>query len=770
MKSSNIVFVFNILALIPYVLLGQSYKLSGYVLDTESNDAVPYASLYEVSNKKGVRTDSLGYFELSLKKTNKLTVEISHLQFLKTSYHLNFSKDTTITVMLKQKAKALNEVEVVDLQKLRNTSSSQLKNSQINILPALGGEKDVLKALQFTPGVQAGNEGSIGLNVRGGGQDQNLYLIDNMPIYSPSHLLGFFSTFNSDIIQQVDLVRAGMPANYGGKLSSLVDIKTKKPSFNEVTGGYSVGIIAAKVYAEIPIVKNKSGLMVSVRRSYFDMLVALQTAGETTNEKSKIGFYDINLKYDHHINQNNFISVQHLQSKDFFYSEYENPAYTSHDLAGIDWRGDATFMNYKHIGSNNNSVSILAGVNNYAYNFINENYNQNNILESGYKKNSAISDMLIKLEYESNLSQNINLIIGSSHTFHTVFPLRMYLQEKELYYQKNTANETALFTHLNIKLTNKDIVSVGLRQTAYFCDGASYFPLEPRLSYITEINKLWKLKTSLSRNAQFIHRVEDFSTFLPTELWYAADRELKYEENYQLSSELTRTIRKWNVDIGGAVYCKRMNNLVEYGSYYSDFPLPKNMKNHIVEAGGKGLAYGLELFCNKQKGDFNYSITYLLSKSIRKFENINSNNWYPSSTDRLHNFNTTISYKLNDKVLFSLAWVFSTGKPVTIPEGRYYSPGNEEAIYFYIGNRNNYRLANYHRLDASVQFKKIKRKGTRTWEIGLYNAYNRLNPYSISFQEDRMFSNGTWAETGKVKIKQFSLFPIIPSVTYIRQF
>lgn len=278
------------------------------------------------------------------------------------------------------------------------------------------------------------------------------------------------------------------------------------------------------------------------------------------------------------------------------------------------------------------------------------------------------------------------------------------------------------------------------------------------------------LKSSLSRNIQFIHRIEDFSTGLPTELWYVANKKLKYEENYQLSFELNRKIKHWQLDIGAAIYYKWMNNLVEFGSYYADLPLPKAFNNLIVEENGKGQAYGMELFCSRVQGKLNFTASYLLSKSIRKFDNINNANWYPSNTDRLHNFNTTVSYKLNEKVLFSLAWIYSTGKPITVPEGRYYSNNKEATTLYYIGNRNNFRLADYHRLDVSVQFKKVKRKGTRTIELGLYNAYNRLNPYSIDFEKEMVYDNGSVKETGKVKIKQYSLFSIIPSISYIRQF
>jgi hypothetical protein len=376
----------------------------------------------------------------------------------------------------------------------------------------------------------------------------------------------------------------------------------------------------------------------------------------------------------------------------------------------------------------------------------------------------------LKTELNYNISENANLIAGGSYTFHAVEPIRMYIQGAELYSKKDCASEAAIFAQLNLNFANSDVLSLGLRQNIYLHDSASYFPFEPRLSYIKEFKKFGILKSSISRNIQFIHRVEDFSTGLPTELWYVSNKKMKYEEGYQLSVELSRRIKHWYMDVGAALYYKWMNSLVEYGSYYADLPLPNIFENLIVEVNGKGHAYGLEIFCSKQQGNFNYTISYLLSKSIRKFNTLNNGNWYPSYTDRLHNLNTTFSYKLNEKVLFSLAWIYSTGKPITVPEGRFFFDNKDTTPLYFIGNRNNFRLADYHRLDASVQFKKVKRKGTSTFEFGIYNAYNRRNPFSIDFEDEVVYENGVFKNTGRVKIKQYSLFPLIPSVSYIRNF
>lgn len=479
-KPINLILVFLFFII---TATAQSFKLSGYLVDSINQQPIPFANIYEIKNKKGESSDAHGYFELTLKKHDKLIVEISHLEFKKKTYCISLSTDTLITIELQPKLINLKDVVVVGTLGIKNASNIVFNQKQINAIPALVGEKDIIKTLQYSPGVQGGNEGTIGFSVRGGGEDQNLYLIDNMPIYSPAHLLGFFSTFNPEIIQQTELVRAGMPANYGGKLSSLVNIKTIKPSFDEFHYSYSLGLISAKVFAEIPIIKNKSGLMISARRSYFDVLTSIQAQQSDANDLTKIGFYDINIKYEHSINKNNSISIQHMRSHDFFFSLFGNVSSVFRDKSGIEWSGDASFVNYKHIANNNGTLSVLAGINNYSYDFLNENYNVSGKLENSYKKMSSIKDYLIKAEWNSSLNDKLNYTVGFSHTFHEVIPFNMFILNNELIRMSDKANETAIFAQINLNLANSDIISLGLRQNIYIHDSVSNFPIEPRLSY-----------------------------------------------------------------------------------------------------------------------------------------------------------------------------------------------------------------------------------------------------------------------------------------------
>lgn len=748
----------------------QVFTVSGQIVDSTNNRTISHANIYELSNKKGVSTDINGKFEIRLKQTDKFRFEISHIEYKKCSFSIDIHRDTTLIIALLPQIINLEDITITSYSGIKNVSKTQFGAKQINEIPALAGEKDILKALQLSPGVLSGNEGTVGLSVRGGGEDQNLYLIDNMPIYSPSHLLGFFSTFNPDIIQQTELVRAGIPANYGGKLSSVINIQAAEPSYKKIQGNISLGLISAKAYAEIPIIKNKSGLMISARRSYFDLLSSIQAVMTDADDLKKIGFFDMDIKYQHTFDPKNILSLQYLYSNDYYYNLFGDNEREYKDKSGIDWANQTLFVNYKHIAEKYGTMSILAGINDYNYNYLNENYNGEGTLENGYQKTSSIKDYVIKSAWSYNINQQIDFVAGVSYTFHQTVPQNLLIMNVQKSQITESSNEVAVFSQFNFNLKNKDILSFGLRQNIYLHDSVADFPIEPRFSYIKAISKFSTIKISLSRNIQFVHRVEDFSTGLPTELWYIANNRLKYEESYQSSIELNHAITKFNINIGAAIYYKWMNNLVEHGNYYADLPLPEGIDNHLTEGGGNGRTYGLELFCNKPYGNLTYSLNYLISKSERKFPNINNADWYPSSTDRLHNFNTTISYKLNEKLLFTLAWIYSTGKPITVPEGRYYTMNENETTRYFIGDRNNYRLADYHRLDLSVQYKKIKRHGTSTLEFGLYNAYNRKNPYSIDFEDEKILVEGSVVKTGKVIIKQYSLFPIIPSISYKRNF
>ena len=453
-----------------FSVLAQTHKLYGYVVDSVSQKPIPFANIYEIKNKKGVSSDVNGYFELILKKHEILNVEISHIEYKKRNYFISKLIDTTLTIILQPKTVDLMDIVVIGNAGIRNTSNIYFNQKQISAIPSLVGEKDIIKALQYSPGVQGGNEGTVGFSVRGGGEDQNLFLIDNMPIYSPSHLLGFFSTFNPDIVQQTELVRAGMPANYGGKLSSVVNIKTIKPSYKEFKGSYSIGLVAAKAFAEIPILKNKSGLMISARRSYFDALTSLQAKLSDANDFKKIGFYDVNIKYEHSINNNNTFSIQHLRSNDFYFNLFGKPSTNYKDKSGIEWSGNASFINFKHIANRFGKLCVLAGINNYSYSYLNENYDAKGKLENGYKKKSSIKDYLIKAEWSNNYIDKMDYVVGFSHTFHNTVPQNLYIMNKEYIKVNEYSNEAAIFAQLNFNLKNDDIISIGLRQNIYLHD------------------------------------------------------------------------------------------------------------------------------------------------------------------------------------------------------------------------------------------------------------------------------------------------------------
>jgi hypothetical protein len=756
------------------ISVAQNKILRGFVKNQATKEIVPFATVYEVNNKKGVVVDENGYFQLNLKKHDSLVIEVSHINYEKLTYNYFLKRDTVIILFINEKQLNLDQVFVYAKQKnvYENTSFSRIDSKQLNTIPSLGGEKDIIKALQLTPGVQGGIEGTNEIIVRGGEPGQNLYLLDNMPIYSPSHLYGFFSTFNSDIVQSADIVRSGLAANFGGKISSLIDVKSKASSLNNLNGAISIGLISSKLYTEIPVMKEESSIMFSFRRSYFDLLTKMRAKYDMENEHNKIGFYDAYVKYEHHINRKNIFTVNYLGSRDKFYYIFNNPngVSKSEDVSGVNWGNDALFLNYKHFNTRGDHISFIAGFSNYEYNNINESY-YSGVIEDSYEKKSAIKDIIIKSDSKLNITGKFNILFGGCLIYHNLSPTVLTIRKNVIKEENEYSNEIALFIQANYDVNQNNNLSIGLRQNGYFSGTSNFYPLEPRVNLVTLISKNWKIKSSVSRNVQFIHRIEDYSAGLPTETWYTSNKNLVFEDGFQVSTEIIHSLNKQNIEIGMAPYMRWMNGLVANSNFYSDFPLPNSLSSNIHEADGNGKSYGLELYCNKNIGHLIYSASYMYSYSLRKFQNINNNSWYPSSNDRRHYLMLNAGYNYKEKYLFSVNWNYSSGRPVTLPNGQYIPPHEEENDLnaYYIGDRNNFWLRDYHRLDISIQHKRIKRNGHRIWELSVYNAYNRANPFNIDIETSVSYENGTFINQGK-KFKQYSLFPIIPSLTYIRKF
>ena len=752
----------------------QNKILKGFIKNQTTKEIVPFATVYEVNNKKGVIVDENGYFELNLKKHDSLVIEVSHINYEKFTHSFLLKKDTVIIFFINEKQLNLDEVVVSAKRKnaYENTSFSRINSKQLNSIPSLGGEKDIIKALQLTPGVQGGIEGTNEIIVRGGDPGQNLYLLDNMPVYSPSHLYGFFSIFNSDIVQSADIVRSGLPANYGGKMSSLIDVKTKASSLNNANSIISIGLISSKLYTEIPVIKDKSSIMFSFRRSYFDLITKMKAKYDLENERNKIGFYDTYLKYEHHINSKNMLTFNYLRSRDKFYYIINNPngLSKSEDVSGVNWGNDALFFNYKHFNTSGDYISFFAGFTNYEYNNINESY-YTGVIEDSYEKKSSIKDVTIKSDSKLNINDKFNILIGGCFTYHNLHPTVLTIKKDIIKEDNEHSNEISLFVQAYYDVNKNNKLLIGLRQNGYFSGTSSFFPLEPRLSLVSLFSDKWKIKSSVSRNVQFIHRIEDYSAGLPTETWYTSNDNMVFEDGYQVSTEIIYLLNKQEVEIGMAPYMRWMNGLVANGNFYSDFPLPNSLSDIIHETKGNGKSYGLEFYCNKNIGHLVYSASYMYSYSLRKFKNINNNNWYSSSNDRRHYLVLNAGYNHKGKYLFSINWNYSSGRPVTLPNGQYILPYAEENDLnaYYIGDRNNFRLKPYHRLDISIQHKKIKRNGHRIWELSVYNAYNRANPFNIDVETSISYENGNFINHGK-KFKQYSLFPIIPTINYIRKF
>ncbi|HSN09639.1 MAG TPA: TonB-dependent receptor, partial [Hanamia sp.] len=675
----------------------------------------------------------------------------------------------TQNINLKPRATQLQEVVITSrknditqtLPGMQKISMTEIKN-----VPVLFGEKDILKTIQLLPGIKSAGEGSSGFFVRGGSADQNLILLDEATVYNASHLLGFFSTFNSDAIKDVTIYKGDMPAQYGGRLSSLLDIKMKDGDDKKykVTGG--IGLISSRLNVEGPIVKDKGSFMISARRTYADLFLKLSHDSDVN--QSIIYFYDLNAKANYQFNPNNRVYLSGYFGKDVL--GYSNQF-------GIQWGNSTGTIRWNHIFNNKLFSNTSFIYSNYNYNInINQTTNKLSIL-------SRIKDLTVKedLQYFAGSSNKINfgfnvtrhiftpgnIKTSASSSYNSLILPDKYAFDGAAYVSDewNLSNRLKINSGLRISLF--DMVGPGdfyaydssgnIKSTQSYASGKivkSYLNAEPRFAATYQLDEFSSVKASYSRNVQNLHLLSNSTGSNPTDLWIPSSNNVKPEIADQFSAGYYRNFGNNKYAFSAEVYYKNLQNQIDY----------KNgallVANQLVESQlvfGKGRAYGLELYARKKLGKLNGWISYTLSRTERKINGVNNNSWYPATQDQTHNAAIVVIYQLNKKWTFSSDFVFNTGNAVTWPSGKYEVNGS--TTFFYT-ERNGYRMPSNNRLDisATLEGKKTK-KFDGSWTFSLYNVYGRENPYFVLFQNDP-------ANPQKTQAVQFSLFRWVPSVTY----
>ncbi|MCY7410635.1 MAG: TonB-dependent receptor plug domain-containing protein, partial [Chitinophagales bacterium] len=677
----------------------------------------------------------------------------------------------------------LKEVVVVASDtKDENVKSSQmgkydLPMEKIKNLPMIFGEQDILKTIQLLPGVQGGSEGSTGFYVRGGGADQNLILLDEATVYNSSHLFGFFSVFNSDAILNATLYKEGMPAEYGGRISSVLDITMKEGNNQSFHGSGGIGLIASRLTLEGPLIKNKCSFIVSGRRTYIDVVTKPFINKNSDFAGSGYYFYDMNAKINYKFSDKDRLFLSGYFGKDFF--TYDD-GYIRID---IPWGNATSTLRWNHLFNNKLFMNASAIYN--SYNF--ELSGAQDLFT--FSVISGIKDYNLKVDFGFFPSPKHKVDYGANYIYHVFQPQSFSGASGDVQFNpdgiaKDHAHEGALYIQDQWDVTSKIQVSGGFRfsifdqvgpytqiikdpftgvaaDSIFYKKGKhvkTYTGFEPRLLMRYSLNNVSSIKASYTINNQYVHLVSNNGTTLPTDIWVPSSLVVKPQIGYQYSLGYFRNFKENEFETSVEVYYKQLYNQIEYREGYTPAPNEVLEQNFVF---GKGNSYGLELYVNKKYGRFGGWISYTLSFTNRKFEDLNGGNEFPYRYDRRHNLSVVATYQLTEKWVLGAEFVYSTGIAYTLPESKYFIEGNVVTQY---GDVNSYRLNPYNRIDISATYSGKKNKKLESgWSFSIYNLYNRQNPFFIYNEISGVFLQDPQVT---IQAKQVSLFPIIPSITW----
>jgi hypothetical protein len=791
MKEKKLISLTSMLFLLIIGLSQTNSTVSGYVLDSATGEALIGAYVYELNSNKAATTNVYGFYSLTL-PSDSIKLFTSYIGYSSQTVSFNLVQDISRTFDLNSSLE-LSEAVVESsqsepIQNRTQMSSLELDMRKVKSLPVLLGETDVLKTLQLLPGIQSGTEGASGIYVRGGGPDQNLMLLDGVPIYNASHLFGFFSVFNADAIRDVKLIKGGFPARYGGRLSSVIDVRMKEGNLYETHGEVSVGIVAAKLSIEGPIKKEKSSFLFSARRTYIDALTRplIKASAKQSGESATGGyyFYDLNGKINYIISNKDRLFLSGYFGNDRAFAKYSSSFgdQTENIKTKLEWGNAIVAARWNHVFSPKLFSNTTLTYSKYKFltAFDIESGSEGMMEEISLRYDSGIDDYSIKTDFEFIPNPDLNLKFGLSFVNHKFTPGVSRIEAEglgeniRLSYGSNEirANELNAYTEADWKLGDRFKVNLGVHSSNFFVEGESYFSIQPRISSRYLLNKKSSIKASYANMTQFLHLLSNSTIGLPTDLWVPVTEKIKPQTSDQLALGYAVTPTKgYQISVEG--YYKWMNNLIEYKDGASFQGSAEDWQDKVEV--GKGWSYGAEFLLEKTKGDFTGWIGYTLSWTNREFENINFGDPFPYRFDRRHDIGVALTYEPSERIDYGLVFVYGTGNAVTLPVAKYngaFVPptisggGFEFQELEYISERNGYRTPSYHRLDLGVNFHKEVPWGKRTWSLGFYNIYSRQNPFFLFFDQEYNESE----QTSENVLKQISLFPIIPSISYAVKF
>lgn len=761
--------------------------MSGYVEDRLSGERIPDVEIYFPDLERGTITNQYGFYSFASAST-QIKLLVSHIAYEPQEFDLKLFQDTTLNIILTPREISLSEVEVVvsPNRAVENVYMSQhnIEIAQIETLPMLLGEPDVQKVLQLLPGVQGGQEGSSGLYVRGGRADQNLILLDGLPLYNPSHLFGFFSVFPTQAMKSVKLFKGGFPARYGGRLSSVVDYTMREGNLKQYRGQAALGIVSSRVLIEGPIKKEKASFLLSGRRTFIDLF--LRPFQKGNSEQDLIYFYDLHFKANIIASGRNRFYLSAYAGRDLFEYRYDseknqlNVSKFIPDRSETDtgWGNRLLALRWNHIIGDRTFVNVLAGMTSYHYALEqHRTRSQPGINEpirvSEDSWNSAILDRIVKVDAEHNAGSRHYLRFGLEGIWHRIQPGRTQRQTETESEEKATVEQQFPTNHLKsrtiaayaedeIYLSRRFQINVGLRASGYLVDGGPYWSIEPRVSANLRLSEHLAAKVSAVTMQQYIHLLTQGGARLPNDLWVPSTELINPQRGQQIAMGLAWSVPSGRYELYLEAYWRRMQNLLEYETDANTRSSAVLNWADLVEE-GNGQAAGLEIFAQKKTGRWTGWLGYTLGKASRKFKNLNDGESFPDGFDRRHDLSIVGRYRINNQVEFSATWVYGSGYPVWLPVGQYLI---RPVIVVDFGPLNNSRAPDYHRLDVGFHFEKTLSWATRTFSLGLYNLYGRKNPFYVY-----AYSNiDEYFYRRPPQVTKVSLFQWIPSLSYQLEF
>ena len=762
-----------------YLSAQEKLVLSGYVKDSKSGEKLIGVSVYKSNSNIGVNTNEYGFYSLTLPKGTH-TIIFSYIGYKKVEKEISLEKNTKLDIELSEEVIEGEEVVITDKREDENIKSIEMSVNKLDIkfiqkMPALLGEVDIIRSIQLLPGVSTVGEGASGFNVRGGNIDQNLILLDEAPVFNSSHLFGFFSVFNPDAVKDVKLVKGGIPSNYGGRLSSLLDIRMKEGNNKKFEYKGGIGTIFSRLSVEGPIIKDKASFIVAARRSYIDVLAKPFLNKDL--RQAQFYFYDLTAKFNYIIDEKNTVFVSGYFGRDVFGAGFK-----------FNWGNATTTVRWNRVINPKLFLNLTAFYSNYDYKlkFTDEK-------GQGFDWKAKIINYSVKPDFTWFVNEKHKIKFGYQSILFHMQPGNAKVTSEDLNFNLSLKHrygiESGLYINHEWKINDRLATEYGLRFSGFHFIGkgdaftfadtnlavsrrliekksynsleliqAYYYP-EPRISLKYDVDENSSIKTSYNRMVQYLHLVSNTAAPTPIDIWTISTNNIRPQIADQVALGYFRNFAQNMFETSIEVYYKTLQNILDFVPN-SNLLLNEQLEGDLLQ--GIGRAYGAELYLKKNKGKLTGWVSYTISRTERKTEGISKNEWFPTRFDRPHNLNTVLTYELNKRWSFSANFVYLAGTPATFPDSRVQIQGYV-IPYNSTEKRNNFRVPDYHRLDISATLSGKQKEGKRLqseWVFSVYNVYNRRNPFSIYFRSNK--NNNLQTEAVRYSV----IGSFVPAVTY----